>query len=159
MKNSFPIQTKDYRCVTAWFWGDEKDCASINKQLLPQTAHHPFTTWKCPCHRPVPRLHLLMLLMRPRCTYSKLEQTKRTGRGWRVQVCRKNRAFLTLGFREFKPLSPETTAPVSRHATLQPSRLSLSVNGKMPRRKFSMGKILGRGWGGGNRQQGRRIIG
>ena len=51
-----------------------------------------------------------------RCTYSKLEQTKRTGGGWRVQVCWKSFSIFDPPLPRIQAPVTRATAPVSRHA-------------------------------------------
>ena len=76
---------------------------------MPLSSHHP---------SPCPSLHLLMLLMPPRCTCSKLEQTKRTGGGLTgAGVVEKLGIFDPRLPRIQAPVT-QATAPVSRHATL-----------------------------------------
>ena len=66
---------------------------------------------------------LLMLLMRPRCTFQNLSKQSRQAGSWRVQVWWKKPSIFDL--RQLPRIqAPVTwpTAPVSRHATLQPSQ-------------------------------------
>ena len=83
-----------------------------------KTTEEPTTLfrWKCSCHRAIPPLvldlPLLMLLMRPRCTFQNLSKQSRQAGSWRVQVWWKKHPFLTcVNFREFKLLSPGPPRP------------------------------------------------
>ena len=76
----------------------------------------PFSTGNAPVIAPSLLLSstcpLLMLLMRPRCTFQNLSKQSRQAGSWRVQVWWKNHPFLTcVNFREFKLLSPGPPRP------------------------------------------------
>ena len=87
----------------------------------------PFSTGNAPVIAPSLLLSstcpLLMLLMRPRCTCSKLEQTKPTGGELKgAGVVEKTSIFDLRQLPRIQAPVTWPTAPVSRHATLQPSQ-------------------------------------
>ena len=100
-----------------------------NQRTKKESTKEPTTLfrWKCSCHRAISPLvldlPLLMLLMRPRCTCSKLEQTKPTGGELKgAGVVEKTSIFDLRQLPRIQAPVTWPTAPVSRHATLQPSQ-------------------------------------